>query len=357
MSLRLVGSFEARQVARLNVSGQGGDYAGEANGALRLGMLRLAATRLCPIPREVLVAATLTALRGLESSEASSPSDVDGDLDALVASGDVLLGSELVGEKPRAMIYLAPPMFVRRSSGAVYVMGGLAEGSSPFKDITRLRGPLRELLPAPSDQELVDEGFTAFPMDAWMESPSARSEASLLQELEDGLDRTGNSGELLELELLDPEANPAFYRGRWVPARRASGRFIARRKRKWGGRAWGYAEVVDGQAVKFRTFPVIDPRFRACDEAWWAIFAMDASRGSRQPAEIDQLGDITRLAVRTPLPMWVERRLLAVGALAETRPSGALVAYDLRAVDAEEEIKFLVDHLWMEPVYTNRGTS
>lgn len=357
MSLRLVGSMEARQVARQNVSGQGGDFAGESDGALRLGMLRLAATRLCPIPREVLVAATVTALRGLESSETSSPSDVDGDVDALVASGDVLLGSELVGEKPRAMIYLAPPMFVRRSSGAVYVMGGLAEGSSPFKDITHLRGPLRELLPAPSDQELIDEGFTAFPMDAWMESPSARSEASLLLELEDGLDRIGNSGELLELELLDPTANPAFYRGRWVPARRASGRFIARRKRKWGGRAWGYAEVVDGQAVKFRTFPVIDPRFRACDEAWWAIFALDASHGSRQPVEIDQLADTTRLAVRTPLPMWAERRLLAVGALAETRPSGALVAYDLRAVDAEEEIKFLVDHLWMEPVYTKLGNT
>lgn len=356
MSLRVVGSLEARQVARLNASGQGGDFAGDADGALRLGMLRLAATRLCPIPREVLVAATITALRGMESSEAASPSDVDGDLDALIGSGDVLLGSELVGEKPRAMIYLAPPMFVRRSSGAVYVMGGLSEGSSPFKDITQLRGPLRELLPAPSDQELVDEGFTAFPMDAWMESPSPRSEASLLQELEDGLDRTGNSGELLELEILDPETNPAFYRGRWVPARRLSGRFIARRKRKWGGRAWGYAEVLNGQAVKFRTFPVVDRRFRACDEAWWAIFAMDASRGSRQPVEIDHLGGITRLAVRTPLPMWAERRLLAVGALAETRPLGALVAYDLRAVDADEEVAFLVDRLWMDPVLTNRGT-
>lgn len=356
MSLRLVGSLEARQVARLNVSGQGGDFASKADGALRLGMLRLAATRLCPIPREVLVAATLTALRGLDSSEAS-PSDVDGDLDALVASGDVLLGSELVGEKPRAMIYLAPPMFVRRSSGAVYVMGGLAEGSSPFKDITQLRGPLRELQPAPSDQELVDEGFTAFPMDAWMESPSARSEASLMQELEGVLDRTGNSGELLELELLDPKASPAFYRGRWVPARRESGRFIARRKRKWGGRAWGYAEVVHGQGVKFRTFPVVDTRFRGCDEAWWAIFAMDASRGSRQPVEVRRLGDITRLAICTPLPMWAERRLLSVGVVAEARPPGALVAYDLRAIDADQEVAFLVDHLWMEPVDTNRGTT
>ncbi len=357
MNLRVIGTMEARQVARLNTSAQSGDFVGDDEGDLRLGMLRLAATRLCPIPRAVLVAATLTALRGLEPSERWSPSDVDGDVDALVASGDLLSGVELAGDKPRSMIYLAPPMFVRRSSGAVYVMGGFPEASSPFRGITLSRGPFRELAPAPTDQELADEGFTAFPIDAWMESPSAMSEAQLVQVLDDALDRSGNSGGLLELELLDPEANPAFYRGRWVPARRASGRFIARRKRKWGGRAWGYAEVVNGQGVKFRTFPVVDTRFRGCDEAWWAIFAKDASRGTRQPVEIHRLGDITRLAVRTPLPMWAERRLLAVGAVAETRPSGALVAYDLRAVDADEEVAFLVDHLWMEPVDTQQGTT
>jgi hypothetical protein len=194
-------------------------------------------------------------------------------------------------------------------------------------------------------------------MDAWMESPPARSGTLLLQELDNVLDGTGNSGELLEVELLDPETNPAVYRGRWVPPRRASGRFIARRKRKWGGRAWGYAEVVNGQVVKFRTFPVVDRRFRGCDEAWWAIFAKDATRGNRQPVEIHSLGDLTRLAVRSPLPMWAERRLLTVGALADTRPPGSLLAYDLRADDADEEVQFLVERLWMEPIVAERGAN
>ncbi len=355
MNLRLTTAMYARDVARANASTQAGDLAGDGDESLRLAMLRIAASRLCPSPKDLLVGATLTALRGILPPEECSASDVDGDVDGLIASGDLVVGEAFVADQRRALIYQSPPMFVRRSGGAVFVVGGLPETPSPFQSLIRSRGPIRELVPPPSDQDLTDEGFTAFPMDAWMASPSPRSDSGLVAELDDRLSIVGNAGQLLDLEIVSPAADPRFYRGRWAAPRRATGRFISRRKRRWGGRAWGYAELVNGEAVKFCTLPVLDGRFRGCDEAWWAMFALDAIKGSRQSLEIHALGETTRLALRLPLPMWAQRRLLAVGTMADARPHGALFAYDLPSAEADEEIAFLADRLWMEPYRPNPG--
>ena len=354
--MHLTTAMHARDMARANTSTQADDFGSDGDESLRLAMLRIAASRLCPSPRDLVVGATLTALRGILPPEECSASDIDGDVDALIASGDLFMGEALVADRRRALLYLSPPMYIRRSGGAVFVVGGLPETPSPFQSITRSRGPIRELVPPPSDQDLGDEGFTAFPMDAWMVSPSPRSDSGLVTELDDWLSRVGNAGELLDLEILSPDADPGFYRGRWAVPHRATGRFISRRRRKWGGRAWGYAELVHGEVVKFCTLPVLDGRFRGCDEAWWAMFAIDAIKGRRQRLEIHALGETTRLALRLPLPMWAERRLLAVGTIAEVRPHGALFAYELPTAEADEEIAFLADRLWVEPHQSNRGS-
>lgn len=356
LNMHLIRAMYARDVAKMNASTQAGDLEGDGDASLRLAMLRVAASRLCPSPKDLLVGATVTALRGILPPEECSASDVDGDVDALIASGDLFVGEALVTDRRRALLFLSPPMYVRRSGGAVFVVGGLPETPAPFQSITRSRGPIRELVPPPSDQDLADEGFTAFPMDAWIASPSPTSDSGLVGELDDRLSSVGNAGELLDLEILSPDADPGFYRGRWAAPRRATGRFISRRKRKWGGRAWGYAELVNGEAVKFCTLPVLDRRFRGCDEAWWAIFALDAMKGSRQPLEIQPLGETTRVALRLPLPMWAERRLLAIGTIADARPHRALFAYDLPSAEADEEIAFLAERLWMEPHQPNRGS-
>lgn len=109
--------------------------------------------------------------------------------------------------------------------------------------------------------------------------------------------------------------------------------------------------MIDGQAVKWVRFPVVDRRFRACDEAWWAIFALDAQRATPQKLAISPIGGQVRVAVSQPIPMWAERRLLTVGEYAATRPKGSILAFDLRSSDSDEEIEFLVQSLWLEPVY------
>lgn len=350
MTVRLVAARDARDIAWANASQLVGRPAHTTDEDLRISMLRLAASRLCPVTRDLLVGATVTSLRGLTSGDAATAEEIDGDVDRLIAYGDLLIGRDVSAERPRNLIYLAPPMFVRRSAGAVFVVGAIPEMPSPFADVTRARGSVRELVPAPTDQELVDAGYTPFPMDSWMESPAARTPKDLLSELNTRLDLTGNSGQLLELEIVDPRADVSFYRGRWSTPKRQTGRFLARRKRKWGGRAWGFADLVDGQPVRFLAFPSIDRRFRGCDEAWWAMCASDALAGTPQSIEVEATDGRTTLGFRVPLPMWAERRLLAVGTVAETRPRGTLAAYGIRSEDATEEIAFLGERLWMQPV-------
>jgi hypothetical protein len=349
MRISIVGADEARELALGNAGLTHADVTTPEQ--VRLAMLRLAATRLCPVGRVELAGAAKSALRGILPSQDISIDDIDGGIDALLGSGDFLVGREAAVEGRRqVLIYLAPPMFVRRATGAVYIVGGQPEESPPFLESTIMRGSIRELVPPPSDEALLERGFTQIPMDAWMEAPLPRSAASLLQSLEELLLRQGNAGRLDELEIIDPAADSSFYRGRWAAPRRLTGHFIARRKRKWGGRAWGYADLVNGEVTRFVTFPALDTRFGACDEAWWAILAADSERGVAQQVGVEDRPTGTCLSFCTPLPGWAERRLLLSGRLTEDRPRGSLLAYEVAAADAPEILSFLTERLWMESV-------
>jgi len=345
--MKIIGASDARAIAWTNARPDLQQPNGNDN-ELRIAMLRLAASRVCPCTRDVLAGVVHTALQGVVTDVDSSAAEIDEDIDALISAGDLIAGLADIDGKKRSLVFLGPPMFVRRTSGIVFVMGGQPEGSDPFQTITKHRGAIRMLEPAPSDDELIDAGYSPYPNDAWMESPKARTAAALIGELEQGVAAVGLSGTISDVEILDPTTKPEFYRGRWVAPRRQTGNFVARRTRKWGGRAWGYAELTDGNVVRFRTFPTIDDRFRACDEAWWAIHAGDAVRGTPQILKIVELSDVTRLGFQMPIPMWAERRLLTVGSQSETKPRGALFAIDLRSADATEEVDFLVSRLWLE---------
>ena len=349
MKPQIFAAGKARRIAHANAMTASGSLDGDRAEDMRFGMLRLAASRACPCSRSELTGVAATALRGILPPEAATVAELDSAVDALVGSGDLIVGSTVLDGVAQVRLYLAPPMYVRRRSGAVFIMGGLAELPIPFGDHVHARGPYRELAPAPSEHDLAVAGLSPFPIEAWRETPTARSSAELVAQLDDRLDQVGNSGDLADLEVLDPEARPEYYVGRWASPERKSGRFVARRRNKWGGRLWGYVELVNGQTLKWVRFPTIDRRFRACDEAWWAICALDAHRASPQKLAISQLDGLVRLAVSQPLPAWAERRMMTVGDYAASRPKGSILAFDLRASDSDEEIEFLVKSLWLEP--------
>jgi hypothetical protein len=348
MTLRFAPSLEARAQAWINATGDS-DRREISQADLLYAMVRLAASRVCPCTRDVLGGVVAASLRGLVSDDVSSAVQIDAAIDDLIASGDLMIGSLDVDSRVRRMVCLGPPMFVRRASGAVFIMGGIAESVLPSQGITRYRGAFRELEPPPADDELVDHGFSPYPRDAWMESPAARKASGLVAELDRMLTASPPSGAVLDLEILDPASRPEFYKGRWVAPRKQSGRFVVRRSRRWGGRSWGYAELADGSVSRLVTFPAIDDRFRGCDEAWWAICALDALQGRPQSLLTSNDGEVARVGLAMPLPMWAERRLLTVGKLSAIALPGALLAYDLPRPEAPEEIAFLHERLWLEP--------
>jgi hypothetical protein len=354
MSLRFESKDGARAIAEANAAALSGAPLGEVatdgGASLRMAMLRLAANRLCPCQRSDLIAATITSLREILPAQAASAALVDADIDSLLGSGDLLTGRVVVESGARLMIYQAPLMYVRRASGAVFLVGGGSpETSAPFRESIRAAGPFREILPPPSDLDLEAEGIPPFPMDAWIESPGPVSADVYIHQLDELLSSKGQSGDAGDFEVFDPDSQPHYYLGRWNAPKRRSGRFLARRQRKWGGRTWGYAELVNGESVKWLNLPALDHRFRACDEAWRAMCAFDRLAGKPQVLTVESVQGRTRLGMAMPIPMWGERRLLVSGRFVEGGVAGSMIAFDLQPEDAEEEVAFLENRLWLEP--------
>jgi hypothetical protein len=352
MSDLIVGLEQARAIAVANVtpcSGLLGDEADDDE-TLRLAMVRLVASRLCPCSRSELRTASQVSLKGILPAEMASSSEVDDDIEALLGSGDLLRATSDDGEGSRSAIYLSPPMYVRRTSGPIYILGGIAEGELPFFERVRAHGPVRELVPPPTDEELLGRDVSPFPMDSWMTSPIPKTASEFLSDLNLQLDAASPSGDVGDVEVLDPRKPCTYYRGRWAPAGSKTGRFLARRRNRWGARTWGYVQMDSGQSLKWLSLPAMDRRFRGCDEAWQLICALDSASGKPQIVAVTDLENgRSRLELATPIPMWAERRLLLSGEYVSRDSAGSLAAFNLPAADASEEVGFLRAHLWLEP--------
>ena len=190
-----------------------------------------------------------------------------------------------------------------------------------------------------------------------MEAPRDRRPAELVAELDQILDAAPPSGSLSDLAIVDTAVRPDYYVGRFVTPTGQTGRFVARRRRKWGGAVWCYLELLDGVPRRLVDLPQIDRRFRGRDEAMWLLCAVDALRGQPQSVRVSEAGNTLTIALNIPLPMWAERRLLTVGESSATRPRGTLLAYELRREEAPAELAFLRDKLWMERTEMATGES
>lgn len=308
-------------------------------------LLRHAAARVAPCTRSALLAAAATAVDGLVPGATDVRELLSNSLEELLVAGDLLQGND--SNLGRGVIYLSPPTYVRSSADTVYILGGSVERDSPLA--VRPHGPYRRVEPAPSDEHLQHLGFAELPIDAWLEHPPESPPDEILAALDAKLEGARRAGSLDGVEIVDPTRPRGFYVGRLVPPARHTGRFIARRSRRWGGAAWSYLELDDGEAVRFVDLPQLDRRFRACDEAWRAICARDAADEDPQQLRVTRQGTRVTLAFSMPMPMWVERRMQVFGDVVPG-PRGALFAYRLSAEDAERQVTFLHNTLWMASV-------
>lgn len=351
--MRVTSSGDAWAMVRAQLLEDTGEIRSDEAHALIAALLRRAAAARCPCPPRALVDSVADAVVELAPQDMQGHESVDRVFDDLVASGDFLLSGD--GDEDE-LVHLAPPTYVRRRSGSVFLVGGLPDLGLPIpadlSDGLVSRGCYRYLTRESGEEVealLSAQGFIDYPLDAWREAPVSRAARDLIADLDSRLEASGRAGEVQDLQILDPGRPSTFYRGRWAPSTGRTGRYIARRPRRWGAPLWCYAELVLGEAVRILDLPNIDIRFRGCDEGWWAQCAIDAANGKAQLLKVRVVdGGRVRLSVQTPLPMWAERRVLLVGEQDPDRDTGALLTFELDEQESHEEIAFLASSLWLD---------
>ena len=315
--------------------------------------LRRASSFLCPCTERTLIRAVLDPLYALHD-EHEIPELVEQTLEDLVAHGDLLeLQSNTNQETAGMFLYAAPPSFVRRTSGAVLVLGVAPDGVTPFtraleqsiKYLNHVR-----LIPnnAAADVagQLKDLGFIERPLVKWMKSPGAQNPRELVEKMTARLKGEPQCGAISDLLLLDPGRPVNYYKKRWVEPSDQTGVFVTRRPRTYGADLWCFTELRDGCPVRILDLPANTSDMRGCDEAWRIQSAIDFLRGVPQMYRKRRSTDgFYTVEFFSPIAMWARRRLDAIGE--PVTPVKSLFAYRFSADEIEEEIAFITKDLWL----------
>ena len=320
------------------------------------GALRRTAAFLCRCPASSLVRAVVTPLRGLVEDLKEMRARVEETLEAMISHGDFVEFRELDadGREERAVLSAAPAAFVSRETGALFLVGIFGDQLSALPEDLASRidhvGHTRRLNPKADEnlrEALKQHGLLETPFDDWLREPQSGKPTALRSRYDDLLDLGRPSGDVPGLRLLDPERSVGYYRGRWVPPQRQSGRFVARRDQAYGAPLWCYVELTDGEPQALVDLPLPKSRWRGCDEAWHLQMAIDADRGNPQGFAIRAgPGDTRIMAFFSPVPMWAQRRWDAVG---ERIPSErCLFAYRIPKDELPQELAFIHRVLWLD---------
>lgn len=311
---------------------------------------------LCPCSPKTLTAALVESHQHLTPSPQDFRERVEQTVDDLVAAGDLLELSNVstLDESVRqTWVFAAPPAFVARPSGNVFLIGLAPDEASPIpaalRGRLRFEGPTRLIDPLEGEDlggTLRDLGLRQLSAEAWLRLPKAEDAKSHLAAMKAKLEVQGPSGDIAGLRLLDSERPATLYADRWVEPGRRSGCFVVRRPQDYGADLWGYAELVDGAATHLFDFPPPGNRWRGCDMAWRLQMAIDHCRNFPQRYCVRSNGGDPRLDFFSPIPMWARRRLAVIGR--RVAADRCLLSFLLPAKEVEAEEEFLQNYLFLK---------
>lgn len=317
-------------------------------------MLRRTAGMLCPCSRTALRAAIVESLSSLHDLD-DLPSRIEELTDELIVAGDLLELTEVTTADTDAKgtwVFAAPPAFVVRKSGSVFLTGIVPDHDSVLPESLDRRvvhsKNTRYIEPRSGEdlaELLASEGLARLPESAWLKAPKTQTASAHLEKVMQRLAAEPTCTPIKGLEFIDSETRPTYYRGRWTTPKSQSGTYVSRRPQEFGAPIWCFAELQAGLLLRVIDLPLATYRWRACDAAWHLQMAIDQETGRPQRYRITHLGKVCRLDFFSPLPLWAERRLMVLG---EKRPGEkSLFAYEIPAAEIGEEEDFLQTNLWL----------
>jgi hypothetical protein len=357
----MCGILTAEQVHAISVTSLGLDAATidlrapEALAAL----MRYAASLSSPCSARALRNSVLRSLNGLISLEVGEEGRhgreaLDQTIEALISYGDLL---ELKAPEDDAarLIYFAPPTFVALN-GVIFLIGGQADGvdllPSHLRGIVEFRSHTRRIRVGATEEvkkTLSALGWIELPPNLWLAAPRRTTPEQLLIHANAALSAGTASGEVPGLRVLDPDAPPTYYRGRWAEPNRKSGRFVARRAQRYGADLWTYVELSGGVVTKLVDLPleVGSVLFRPCDAAWQLQMAIDAIAEHPQVFQLrpKPTAGWVVVDILSPVPMWARRRWDVLGE--EVLPYRSLFAYRFPEAEFVNVRQTLEGELWL----------
>jgi hypothetical protein len=275
-------------------------------------------------------------------------------LEALIGIGDLLDLPSGNPEEPGRRVFLGPPSFVPRASGACLLLGVRPDAeplvTGELAQLVECKGYLRLVRSLPDLRDLLaTNGLPERDVAQWVRNPRSRTATDLVAEFQARLQAVGPSGDIAGAQILDPETPVRYYRARWRPLRSGDdGAFVARRPQAYGADQWCFARVEAGRIIRLVDLPVAGSLARGADEAWLLQAAIDAMLGHPQLVRVTEETDGSHaiLDLFSPLPAWAQRRLdLLATPLRSGR--GALFSYSVPSGETAEELRFLEETLWM----------
>lgn len=328
---------------------------GEVSNAFLAALLRRTAGVLCPCSRTTLTSAISESLAYLHSDGEELSSRIESLTDDLIVAGDLLELSNVTtgdSEVKGTWVFCSPPAFIQRRSGDIFLMGIVPDHDSLLPEDLRkrvaYRNAVRLIEAQPTEalaSRLEEEGFNRLSEAVWLKSPKAETAADHLASALHKLSLEQPCGPIADLQIIDPEADPKFYRGRWSTPSSHSGTFVARRPHEFRAPTWCFVELHEGMLNRLVDLPLTTFRWRGCDAAWQLQMAIDREIGRPQQFRVHCYGDVHRFEFFSPIPLWAERRLMILGK--KCAGDRCLFAYELPAGESSEEEEFLKDNLWL----------
>jgi hypothetical protein len=316
-------------------------------------LVRKTASFECPCPAAVLAKSVSRLLEPICPAETVKDT-VRGTINSVISYGDLIETRKSTDTSSNFLLFLAAPSFLQVSETLFLLFGVTPDGEDMTPpDLRQKVEPVmysRRLAVQDSNDcrdTLLQAGFESLQHDSWLRCPPPRPASDVIALYDEALSQSGPPGTPEDVILIDPSQPVNYYIGRRAKLKKQTGRFLGRRSQAYGAQLWCYLEVSNGMVTRLLDFPLFETHWRAFDEAWHLLQALDAVSGQAQGFRVRKTSQkgMAAMDLFSPVPTWATRRWDAVGL--RTMPNSSLMTYTFPEKQIDAECGFAAERMWL----------